>query len=694
MGIRGARLQRRIAIVAVLMGLWAAVIGVRLYSLQVVQSAEYRQRASDQRERVIEISPRRGSIYDRNGNELAVSIEVDSLYADPSHVEDPRAAAEFLSGVLNEPATDLESRLDSEGAFSWIRRKLSKPEADRIRAARIPGLYFQKEFERYYPNRELASHVLGFVMRDGEGGSGLEYRYDDLIGGSGGREVVLRDARNRSFQTLEQQPTEGAHLTTTIDQNIQYIVEREVARTIAATRARAMSVVVMDPHGGEVLAMASFPQFNPNEYGRYPQESWRNRAVAQVYEPGSTFKIVTAGAALEQGLTTLEELIDCQMGHIYISGHRINDHKPFGTLSVREILQYSSDVGIIKLGMRLGDPLLADYITRMGFGRKTGIDLPGEERGLFKPAAEWSNVSVGAISMGQEIGATPLQVVNLLSMVANGGTLYRPYVVQRAEDLRTGRTTETRPEGRRVLSEPTVRELHDALRSVVTGGTGVNAAMAAYTAAGKTGTAQKIDPATGAYSPTAFVASFAGYAPATRPEVAVVVTIDEPVGPHGGGEVAAPAFKRIVEETLRYRSVPPDIPRLLPDPAGGREAAAPETAPGARPEPRTPPAEDDGSWRILDAVFEAEAGPVDNASPSAGAGVPVPDFRGRGVRQAVEVCRRLGLDCRYQGSGRAIGQSHVPGGIVPMGARVEIRFSAGHDGAADAFRAPTAAGDR
>ncbi len=687
-------MQKRIAIVAVLMGLWAAVIGVRLYSLQVVQSADYRQRASDQREKVVEISARRGSIFDRNGRELAVSIEVDSLFADPSQIEDPRAVADFLAEVLNEPAPDLESRLNSGRSFSWIRRKLSKREADRVRSAGITGLYFQKEFERYYPNRELAAHVMGFVQIDGEGGAGLEFRYDDIIGGSEGTAVVVRDARNRSFQTLEQQPTEGAHLTTTIDQNIQYIVEKEVARTIAATRARAMSVVVMDPHSGEVLAMASYPQFNPNEYGRYPAENWRNRAVAQVYEPGSTFKIVTAGAALEQGLTTLDELIDCQMGHIYIMGHRINDHKPFGILSVREILQYSSDVGIIKLGMRLGDPLLADYITRMGFGRKTGVDLPGEERGLFKPAAEWSSVSVGAISMGQEIGATPLQVVNLLSMVANGGTLYRPYLVQRVEDLRTGRTTRTLPDGQRVLSERTARLLHDALQSVVTGGTGVNAGMDAYTAAGKTGTAQKIDPATGAYSPTAFVASFAGYAPATRPDVAVVVTIDEPVGPHGGGEVAAPAFKRIVEETLRYRSVPPDIPRALPDPAGGREAAAPETAPEARPEPRTPPAEGDESWQILDAAFEAGARPAEGQSSFAGAGVVVPDFRGRGVRQAVEACRRLGLDCRYQGSGRAVGQSQVPGSAVPAGARVDIRFSAGHDGAVDAHPAPAGAGDR
>ena len=576
MGRGGAVVHRRLIVIAVLMVLWGTKIGHRLYSLQVVQSADFSERAVGQHERVLEISPRRGPILDRNGNELAISIEVDSLYAVASEIQDPRATAAFLSEVLDTPAPTLESRLDSDRSFTWVRRKISRNEADRIRAENISGLHFLKESERFYPNRELASHVLGFVNLDDHGGSGIESRYDDLIGGSEGKVVVMIDVHGRSFHRMEQPPTTGATLTTTIDQTIQYIAEKEVARTVAQTQAAAVSIVVMDPNNGEVLAMANYPQFNPNEYGQFPEENWTNRAVTHSYEPGSTFKIVTAAAALEEGLTTLDELIDCQMGQIDVFGLVINDHQPFGVLSVREILQFSSDVGIIKLGMRLGNERFAEYITKMGFGRKTGVGLPGEASGLFRPAADWSNVSIGAISMGQEIGATPLQVVNMVSAVANGGVLYRPYVVKGINDPRTGRTTVTEPSGERVISEETAYLLRDALGTVVSDGTGVNAQVPGYTVAGKTATAQKIDPATGTYSLTQYVASFAGFAPARNPEVAVIVTIDEPVGPHGGGEVAAPAFKRIVEEILRYRSVPPDaqesVPRFTDD---GEQPPAP-----------------------------------------------------------------------------------------------------------------------
>ena len=676
MGVGGAAIHRRLIAIAVLMGIWGIAIGARLYSIQVVQSDDFRSRAERQQQRVLDISPHRGAIYDRHGNELAVSIEVDSLYAVPSEIDDPAATAAILSEILNVPTPSLEARLDSDRSFTWLERKVTAREAARIRAADIDGLYFQKEPKRFYPNRELASHVLGFVNIDDHGGSGVEYRYDELIGGTPGKLVVMTDARGRSFHRLEQAPTGGASLTTTIDQTIQYIVEKEIAKVVQDTGAIGVSVIVMNPDNGEVLAMANYPDFNPNEYGQSPPRSWSNRAISHVYEPGSTFKIATAAAAFEEDLTELEELIDCEMGSIVLYGHRIRDHKAFGILSVREIMQYSSDVGIIKLGLRLGDERFAGYIDRFGFGQRTGIDLPGEERGLSKPASDWSAVSVGAISMGQEIGTTPLQIVNLVSMVANGGMLYRPVVVKRVDDPRTGTSEETPTLGHRVMSLETAAYLQDALRTVVTDGTAQQAQIPGYTVAGKTGTSQKIDPATRTYSQTKHVASFAGYAPARNPKISAVVVVDEPQGPDGGGEVAAPVFRRIVEQILRYESVPSDFPE--DGPGYTEESEVPTLAP-----PTTIPPEDVilDQWEVVDASFQGNPGlPTASADPDesghyAPVGIPVPAFYGKSLRQAADDSLRLGLRLQSSGSGVAVAQTPTPGTPVPAGTRVQVQFS-------------------
>ncbi len=676
MGVGGPRIHRRLIAIAVFMGLWGIAIGARLYSIQVVQSEDFRSRAERQQQRVLEISPRRGAIYDRSGNELAVSIEVDSLYAVPSEVADPVGTAAILSEILDVPALSLESRLDSERSFTWLQRKVTAREAARIRAEDIDGLYFQKEPKRFYPNRELASHVLGFVNIDDHGGSGVEYGYDELIGGTPGKLVVMTDARGRSFHRLDQLPTSGASLTTTIDRTIQYIVEKEITQTIEDTGAAGMSVIVMDPDNGEVLAMANYPDFNPNEYGRSPERSWFNRAIGHVYEPGSTFKIVTAAAVFEEDLTDLEELIDCQMGSIVLYGHRIRDHKAFGVLSVREIMQYSSDVGIIKLGMRLGDERFAGYIDRLGFGQRTGIDLPGEERGLTKPASAWSAVSVGAISMGQEIGTTPLQILNVVSTVANGGTLYRPFVVKRVDDPTTGTIRETPSAGERVMSRETAARLQDALEAVVTGGTARSAQMRGYAAAGKTGTAQKLDPETGTYSLTKHVASFAGYAPARDPKISVIVVVDEPQGADGGGEVAAPIFKRIVEQVLRYQSVVPDAPGARP--GYTEENEEPVSVPPRPPSPRDAIV---NQWEVVDTSLREDLG-FPTASPDqetlgeyARVGIPVPDFRGKSLRQVADDSLRLGLRLQSSGSGIAVAQIPLAGTPVPPGTRVQVQFS-------------------
>src|SRR5215467_4948294 len=556
-------LAHRVYTLIGIMALWATVIGCRLFFLHVVHSADYKQRAERQQQRTLDLSPRRGVIYDRNGNELAVSVKVDSVFAVPDEIQNLDRTAKTLSALVGVPKKELIDKLASQRLFVWVKRKLNADQAAAVRNAKLPGIYFQKEDMRYYPKRELASHVLGYVDIDEKGLGGLEYRYNDSIRGDPGRVLVMTDARGRSFNSIEQPVAAGANLITTIDQNIQYIVEKEIAATAEKTRATGISIIVMDPRSGEILGMGNYPTFNPNEFGKYNAQARINRGIGHTYEPGSTFKIVTAASAFEEGLADPAELIDCQNGVITLFGRVIHDWKRFGVLSVKQIMQNSSDVGAIKLALRVGDERFAQHIASLGFGKTTSVDLPGEERGLAKPASRWTKSSVGSIAMGQEIGVTPLQIVRMVSAVANGGILYQPYIVKRIEHPLNGVLSETSPHGERVISADTAAKLQDMLEVVVTDGTATAGKLDGYTAAGKTGTAQKIDE-TGHYSKTKFVASFAGFAPASNPVVAIIVVIDEPVGLHMGGQVAAPVFKKVAEPILRYMSVPPDVPSYAP----------------------------------------------------------------------------------------------------------------------------------
>jgi cell division protein FtsI (penicillin-binding protein 3) len=470
----------------------------------------------------------------------------------------------------------------------------------------------------------------------------------------------MTDARGRSFNRVEQPSVPGASLVTTIDEQIQYIIEKELQAGAARTRAKGISIVAMDPRSGEILGMANYPTFNPNEYRRYSPTSWINRSISHIYEPGSTFKIATAATALEEKLTTPDELIDCQMGSIVLFGKRIRDAHKFGLLSVKEIIQNSSNVGAIKLGLRIGDERFADYIGRLGFGRPTNVDLPGEERGLTKPASRWSKISVGAISMGQEIGVTPLQIVSMVSAVANGGILYRPYVVKKIQDERQNEVRETQPQGVRIVSEATARQLQEMLEVVVTDGTARASKLAGYTAAGKTGTAQKIDES-GRYAAHKYVASFAGYAPASNPTLALIVVVDEPVGAYYGAQVAAPMFKSIAEQVLRYRSVPPDVPSYAPEYTFEKEKKrAPEKPPILEPpQPQY----------VTASLAAADLG-------QAGVGdIAVPDFYGKSLRQVTEESLKAGLRIQSVGSGAAVEQMPPPGAYVRAGSRVKVRFS-------------------
>ena len=681
--------RRHFLIVPVILLAWVVLIFARLVDLQVFQFDFFTRRARRQQERTVEVSPVRGMIYDRNHRPLAMSIEVDSVFAVPTEVPNAESAAKLLASVLSLDPAEVLRQLQEPRFFRWIKRKVSAREAARIRELNLTGIYFQKEAKRFYPKRQMAAHVLGHVGVDDNGLAGVELRYEETIRGRPGQLIIEKDARQRWFSRSGRPPEAGENLVLTLDENIQYIVERELDRAMKQSRALSGSIVVQDPYSGEILAMASRPTFNPNTYREADPEAFRNLAVSAAYEPGSTLKIVTMAAVLEENLTHPAERIDCQMGHIVLSGHTIRDHKPFPILSVEEILQYSSDVGTIKLAMRLGDGGLYRYLRDFGFGSPTGVELPGESRGLTKPPERWSRVSIGSISMGQEIGVTPIQLVTATSAVANGGRWNRPRIVK--QPLRSGNPAET-SETRQIISSETAATLRRMMTQVVRAGTGRQARLEGYTVAGKTGTAQKIDPATGTYSLTDYVASFVGFAPVESPVFTILVVIDSPQGAmHGGGTVAAPIFKRVAVQSLAYRNIPAVLPgNSSPAPAlavgdpdvemefnailssGQRETGLAEFA-LKESETAAAPA--------LLAARESSTNPLQRMQPGAlvtfDSGPIVPNFLGKTVRDVVKQSIAEGLELQVVGSGVAYEQSPSQNLPLPEGRKIIVRFRVG-----------------
>ncbi|HLA41533.1 MAG TPA: penicillin-binding protein 2, partial [Candidatus Glassbacteria bacterium] len=422
--------------------------------LQVFQSDSFQRQARRQQERTIEVSPVRGVLYDRNHRPLAISVEVESVFAVPGEIRNPVATAKLLAPVLEMEKSLVGRRLQGSRYFSWVKRKVTARQAARLRQLNLQGIYFQRESKRFYPKAELAAHTLGHVGVDDQGLAGIELGYDEVLHGRPGQLLIERDARQRWLRRTGRPPQPGQNLVLTLDENIQYIAERELAAAFQQSRALSGSVIVQDPHTGEILALANQPTFNPNRYSGTDAETLRNLAVSAAYEPGSTFKILTVAAALEEKLAEPEERIDCQMGSIVLAGHTIRDHKAFGILSVEQIMQQSSDVGAIKLALRLGKESFYQYVRSFGFGSATGIELPGEAVGLTKPPERWSKISIGAMAMGQEIGVTPLQIASMASTVANGGWWVRPRIVRGDP---ADRTAESKPvdDRRRVLSRET-----------------------------------------------------------------------------------------------------------------------------------------------------------------------------------------------------------------------------------------------
>jgi cell division protein FtsI (penicillin-binding protein 3) len=712
---------------------WCCVICLRLVYLQVFRYGNFEQRAQHQQQRTEEVSARRGIIFDRNGQELAMSINVDSVFAVPAEMPKPASTISLIARITKQDPRELLAKCEAAKTFCWVARKPDPELAARIRSLNLRGVYFQKEPKRYYPKNELAAQVLGYVGMDDSGLSGIERGYENQLHGRAGEMLISVDARKKWFGSVEKQPEPGNNVVLTIDEKIQYIAERELETAMQQTRAISGTVIVENPRTGEILALANRPTFNPNLSRAITPEKLKNHAVSDVYEPGSTFKLVTISGALEEKVTRPDEMFDCQMGSIVYNGMRIRDSRPHGLLTVSDVLAESSDVGSIKIGLRLGEDRFYRYIRAFGFGQQTGIELPGETRGLSKPVSRWSKVSIAAISMGQEIGITPLQLAGLISSMANDGVYVAPRITAATIQQQTApqRIAFHPVNEHRVISAFTAAEMRQMMQRVVLHGTGTKARLIGYSSAGKTGTGQKVDPATHAYSHTKYVASFAGFAPINNPSVTIVVVLDSAVGLHQGGQISAPVFSRIAQQVLEYLHTPhdleipanrqvllaraksddkdleegsPDHPGEEIDVAdasvpsevvpsehssiGGSSTASSIDKQGSStviqagaivpasmraPEPRSQASSPSAPASVLQPAADPPANGTVVLDVEQG-GIVVPSFAGKSVRSAIELAETSGLDLEVVGNG--LGQTQLPpaGSHVATGTRITVTF--------------------
>ena len=566
--IQRARTRSRVILVAALLALGYMGVGARLVWLQIIRHDFLALRAARQQQEVVEIPARRGTIYDRNGRELAVSIDTDSLYAVPASIGDPGDAAKKLAPALGMDVKAVKAKLDDGKRFVWLARKVSPDVPDRIKAVGDFGgaLGWLADSRRYYPKKELASHVLGFTGMDNKGLEGLEAEYEQSIGGVAGKAITERDGTGREVLSVDEarnSPKPGSDLVLTLDENIQYVAEKELDGIMEKFSPISATAIVMDPRTGEILALANRPCYNPNNFKDASPSKWRDRAVTDLYEPGSTFKIITASAALEEKVIKPGDIVDCGDGMIELGGRTIHSaHNEGGRLTFTQVIQKSNNVGTIKVAMRLGADRLYKYAKAFGIGEKTGVDLPGEVSGRLKEVKYWSGTSIGCIPIGQEVDVTALQMLTVLNCVANGGWYVQPYVVSEIKSADgTKVSVPVREKPRRVISEATAKTLTGILCDVVEdGGTAVQANVKGWQVAGKTGTAQKYDPAIRRYSQTKFMSSFVGFVPAENPRLSCIVVVNEPKGQHYGGSVAGPAFRNIVEQSLTYLKVPTRLP--------------------------------------------------------------------------------------------------------------------------------------
>jgi cell division protein FtsI (penicillin-binding protein 3) len=641
-------IERRVVVAAAIMGLWTLGIEARLVFLQIYSYDELTQRAERQYLRTVDAPAKRGEIFDRRGHLLAYSVDADTVYAVPHEIENPARTAAALCAALDDcSAKDrgaLAERLAGDRAFTYVKRRATPLEARKVAELKLEGIGFMKESRRFYPNKELGAHALGYVGLDNIGLEGLEAAYDKLVRGHEGKLIVQNDARRHVFGRLERAPTSGGSLELTIDEGLQYIAERELKAGVEEKRADGGAVVILDPQTAEILAMASYPTFNPNALGNTHDPGRRNRAVQDIYEPGSTFKVVTIAAALEEHVMTPDTIIDTSPGIFRLPGRVIDEFEGhnYGVLSLTDVIVKSSNVGAVKIGLRVGKERLGLYANRFGFGRPTSPDFPGESSGILWSPDRLNDSGLASMSMGYQVGVTPLQMAAAMNAVANGGTWIQPRIVRAV--TRDGVRTRVEPKTtRRVVSPETIDLMVPILEAVAERGTGKLARIPGYTVAGKTGTADKL--VNGHYVGSMQNVSFIGFAPSRNPALTMIVMIDTPrVGSDTGGVVAAPIFKRIAEAALRQMGVPPNINPGPPIVVARKEETplAPATATAAIP-----------------AIVTV---PVTSSDASL-----VPDLRGLSARDAVRTLSKLGASARLHGKGVVVDQSPAAGTPLERG---------------------------
>jgi len=642
---------------------WLCLIGVRLVYLQLIRHASFRQQADRQSSELMEIRVPRGAIYDRSGRPLAISVPVESVCINPMRAPSPAVTAGILAPILGLDETLVRERIQAavrQGrGFLWIKRKVSLSEAQRLRALRLDGVEFRSESLRVYPKGRLASHVVGSVDYAENGNAGLEQALDEVLRGQSGAAQVLTDVVRRKIDSrVERQPEPGKSVTLTIDERIQWIAERELAKAVAASGSRTGSVVVMNPTSGEILAAASFPSFDPNQ----PPESGRaledrmNHAISVPFEPGSVFKVITLAAALETTSLRPETVIPCGSGRLGLYGRVIRDHHPYAALTMADVLAKSSNIGAIQIGLRVGQQKLWEYVRRFGFGSATGLPLPAESAGKVRDVANWGKTSIASIAMGHELSATAVQLAQAISVVANGGLLVKPRLVLSMQ--KPGGTLEKPPiePPRQVIRPETAITMRRLMEGVVLNGTGKMARLQGYTVGGKTGSAQIYDPVSHCYTHK-YNASFVGFAPVARPAVVVAVTING--AGQFGGAVAAPVFREVAQAALRLL----DIPKDLPD----------------APPPREEAPEDLADLAIAGLGPPASLLPGPEVPRREGAleawGPVAPDFSGKTMRAALEESAALGLVLEIRGSGVVRAQTPPPGSILSHGQPVRLQFA-------------------
>jgi cell division protein FtsI (penicillin-binding protein 3) len=635
--------KRRVLVVTAVLGVWVFFIQLRLAYVQVIQHADYEARAEQQHNRTRDVPAKRGDIVDRKGHLLATSVDADTVYAVPSEIGDPDVAVARLCAAFRDCTRkerhSLTERLRRRGAFAYVRRQVSPDEKRRVEELNLDGIGFVKESRRFYPNRELGAHVLGYVGIDNVGLGGLEAAYDSQIRGKSGRVLVQTDARRQAFSRFERPPTSGSTVELTIDEYLQHVAERELHAGVVSNHAAGGTAIILDPHTGEILAMANEPTFNPNAYRDFEEVNWRNRAVQDLYEPGSTFKVVTASAAIEERVLPISTLIDTAPGQIRFTASdvvREDAGRNYGVLSFTDVIVKSSNIGAIKIGFRVGTERLSRYVERFGFGRPTSPDFPGESPGIVWDAAKWTERALASVSMGYQIGVTALQMVSAVGSVAHGGELVEPRLIRAI--YRDNRRYAVAPRVlRRTVSAETSGTLTGIMEQVVERGTAKAAKIPGYSIAGKTGTAAKLSA--GHYSKSDYNASFVGFVPSRNPAVAIIVVVDSPHGLAGyhGGAVSAPIFKRIAESTLQYlgvpRSIDPEPPVFI-----------------ARNDPRTLAALPLTSTPIVTLISEGPTAPG-----------TLPDLRGFTGREALLKLSLLGLDVSLSGDGVVTSQDPAPG---------------------------------